>query len=204
MRIVPLLALAAQPHLRAAFDAGRELQVDGLAVRERDALRLQGGRVLERHAQAIGDIGALGRRCRAAAEAGGEAAATAAAPASEQALENVAEIAAVGAEIEPAGAAAESTAAARSPAPGTEAERRGRIAVRVDLAAIELGALVLVVQQVIGGRHLAEALRRLRIVLVAIRVQLLRELAIRFLDVGLARSASDVQHGIWIGSHDQS
>jgi hypothetical protein len=86
--------------------------------------------------------------------------------------------------------------------PATEAARpeghRG-VAVGVDLAAVETGALVLVAQQVIGLGDVGETLRRLRIVLVAIGVQFLGKLAVGGLDVLLARVAGNAQGGIGIG-----
>src|SRR5258708_22741580 len=88
-------------------------------------------------------------------------------------------------------------AAARS---ATEAETL-RIAIDVDLAAIETRALVLVGQQVIGARNLAEPLGGLWIVRVAVRVQFLGELAIGGLDVLLAGAARYAQSRIGVGCH---
>jgi hypothetical protein len=51
------------------------------------------------------------------------------------------------------------------------------------------GALVLVGQQVVGVRDLAEALVGFRVVLVAVGVELLGEAAISLLDLGLGRAA---------------
>ena len=74
----------------------------------------------------------------------------------------------------------------------------GRIAIGIDFAAVELRPLVLVGQQVIGIGDLAEAFGRLRIVLVAVWVQLLRQRAISALDVFLGRIAADAERGIGI------
>ena len=92
----------------------------------------------------------------------------------------------------PAAAAAAETAAA---------ERHLGIAVLVDLAAVVARALVLVGQDVIGLRDLAEALGGLGIVLVAVGVKLLGEAAIGLLDLGLARAALDSQPLIQIHAH---
>src|SRR5690348_1522223 len=63
------LALPAEADLGPVLQTLRELEVDGLAVGERDPLRLQGDRILERHLEPVSDIGALLRRCGALAEA---------------------------------------------------------------------------------------------------------------------------------------
>src|SRR5204862_174926 len=153
------LALAGKAHLGAGFEPGRKLQVDRLAVAQRDALCRQRGRILEAHGEAIGDVRALGRRPAAEiAKASGEApAAPPRAHAAEQPFENVAKAArfAAAAEI-----GAETALAAAAHARAEAAERIHGIAVAIDLAAIETGALVLVGQQVIGLGDLAELLRR--------------------------------------------
>jgi hypothetical protein len=76
-----------------------------------------------------------------------------------------------------------------------------RVALGVDLAAVELGALVLVAEQVVGARRRREFLGRLRIVLVAIGMQLLGELAIGLLDLGLARAAGYTECRIGVCCH---
>jgi hypothetical protein len=148
-------------------------------------------RIGQRNLEAVLDVAAT--RGRALASAGARAATHAAASA-EQAFEDVAEVHRLAA-AETLGAKA-----ARPPPPGPPPYPKPPIgiAVDVDLAAIELGALVLVGQQVIGARHFAEALGRLGIVLVGVGVQLLGELAIGGLDVLLARAARNAQDGIWI------
>ena len=100
--------------------------------------------------------------------------------------------------IGPAKAALRSAAIAAA-RPAAEAEGHFRIALLVDLAPVILGAFVLVRQDVIGAGDLGEALGRLGIVLVLVGVQLLGELAIGLLDLGLARAPRDVQLGIEIG-----
>ena len=56
------LAFALEAHLGAVLDPRRELEVDRLAVGERDALVGAPRGVDERHAQAIGEVGAFLRR----------------------------------------------------------------------------------------------------------------------------------------------
>ena len=58
-----------------------------------------------------------------------------------------------------------------------------RLALGVDLAAVERLALVVVADDLVGAVELGELVRRLRVLLVGVRVQLLRELAIGLLDV---------------------
>src|SRR5262249_11213006 len=58
-----------------------------------------------------------------------------------------------------------------------------RLALGVDLAAVELLALLVVADNLVGAVQLGELGGRLRILLVGIRMQLLRQLAIGLLDV---------------------
>ena len=60
------LALAGEADAGAVLDALGQLEVDGLAVGQRDPLRLQLGRIDERDGQPIGDVGALLRLPRRA------------------------------------------------------------------------------------------------------------------------------------------
>src|SRR3546814_1853426 len=55
----PRLPLAGEPHLGAGLDPGGELEVDRLAVGQRDALHRLRRRVEEGNGEAIGDVGAL-------------------------------------------------------------------------------------------------------------------------------------------------
>jgi hypothetical protein len=183
------LALASEADFGAVLDSLGELDLDGLAVAERDALLLERRRVLELDRVAIAGVRALGRRRPPAVAEAPEPARPAAASATlraEQAFEQIGQIGRFTAGFVTAGTgiggfeAAEPTAAA-----APKAERRLGIALLVDLAAVILRALVLVGQQVVGARDLGEALRGLGIVLVAIRVKLLGELAIGLLDLGL-------------------
>src|SRR5688500_1372045 len=197
----PLLALAGEPDLGPAVDALGELDVDRLAVGERHALRFQRHRVDERNLQPVCDVGAFLRRPSALAKPGDAAACARAAPAAaaEQALEQVAEVDANRAtageiEIFEPRRARPWTAAGKAPAwKSAPAERHLGIAVLVDLAAVVARALVLVGQQVIGLGHFAEALGGLRIVRVAVGVELLGEASVRLLDVGVAGAARDSQ-----------
>lgn len=73
-----------------------------------------------------------------------------------------------------------------------------RLALGIDFATVELGALVLVAYDFIGLIHFRKSLLRLRIVLILIRVVLLGQLAKgRFYFFGLRRFG-DAQHAIGI------
>ena len=182
---------------------GGQLEVDRLAAAERDALAAERRRIVERHVEAIGDVGALLRRRAAAAEAAEAAAARRRRRAAEQAFEHVAEIGRLAAaELEARHWGRESRRRRRRrrppPPPPKPKGIAGLPSPSISPRSI-LRALVLVGQQVIGLRDLGEALGRLGIVLVAVGVQLLGELAIGLLDVGLARAARHAQRRIEIG-----
>jgi hypothetical protein len=184
--------LPPQPHRRARDRLRGQLQIERLAVGEGDTLRFQGGGLVEIDLQAIGHVGTALRLC-ALPEA---AEAALIAPAAENAVEDIAEVGRRRiAEIGTATAAAE--AACLRPAAAI-AERRLGIALLVDLATIILGALILVRQQIVSGRHLGEPGGRLRIVLVAIGMKLLGELAISLLDRSLIRAARNTQSRVQI------
>src|SRR4051812_24447833 len=85
---------------------------------------------------------------------------------------------------------------ARPPAESLEA-LEARLAVRADLAAVELLALVGIADDLVRTVELGEFIGRLRI-LAGIRVQLLRQLAIRLLDVFRARRLGHPQHLIGV------
>src|SRR5690606_28469290 len=130
-----------------ALDAGRQLEVDRRAVRQPDALRLERGRIDERDLQPIADVGpALRRGLAARAETGSGA--PLAAQAAEQPLEDVAQVDVVAdaetLEILRRGPASAARAGVEAAAAEPAAERHRRIAVGVDLAAVEPRALVLV------------------------------------------------------------
>src|SRR5206468_3759159 len=94
-------------------------------------------------------------------------------------------------------AAAERPSARASPAEALKA-LEARLAFGVDLTAIELLALVRVADDLIRAVQLGELRRRLRVLLVRIRVQLLRKLAISLLDVFLACAFRHPQHLIGV------
>src|ERR1700730_4252418 len=204
------LALPLQPDLLAARDPCGNPDVEFLAVRQPDAFfaavdcllqchRHGDGKIeVERDAAGIEFEGLRGAGTGPRAARGGAA---------EHAVENVLEIAAakiaaaaesVGLEAASAGAPAR-IAAARKTATRKAATRKAatrkalepRLALGIDLAAIELLALVLVADDLVGRVQLGKARRRFRIVLVGIGVMLLGELAIGALD---RRSAGAPRH----------
>src|SRR4051812_13039071 len=73
-----------------------------------------------------------------------------------------------------------------------------RLAFGINLAAVELLALVRVADDFVGAVQLGELRRRLWVLLVRIRVQLLRKLAISLLDVFLACAFRHPQHLIGV------
>ena len=107
----------------------------------------------------------------------------------------------------------EVVAARASPAPACPASRRAaagvgavetapRLAGRVDLAAVELLALLGIADDLVGRRHLLEPLfRGGAIGRIEVGVQLLGELAIGAADVVLARGARHAQNQIGIFGH---
>src|SRR5690606_14633423 len=124
-----------------------QLDVDRLAVGERDPLRLERRGVLERNGKTVGDIRALERPSAAlgaeAAEPAASRAAATAPRAAEYAFEDIAEIGPVAAEFERC--AARPRAGIEPPGPAAapaKTEGAARIALLVDLAAVILRALV--------------------------------------------------------------
>ena len=150
----PCLSLALEAHLGAVLDPGGKLEVDRLAVGQGNPLRIEGGGIGERHAQAVLHVGALARRRRRRTAAGGAPAAHSAAV--EQPIEEVADVDPLGRaeafEILRRKAALAARSALGPTAEAAAAHSKGhcRIALGVDLAAVEPGALVLVRQQVVG------------------------------------------------------
>src|SRR5262249_9413804 len=69
-----------------------------------------------------------------------------------------------------------------------------RLALRVDLAAVEGLAFVAITHDLVSGVKLGESRRRLRIRLVGVGVQFFREAPIRTLDIGLARTLGNPQN----------
>ena len=72
-------------------------------------------------------------------------------------------------------------------------ERVDRIAVRIDFPPVEAGALALVRQEVVGRCDGRETFGSLGIVLIAVGMQFLRQLAIGLLDLVLARAARNTE-----------
>ena len=93
------------------------------------------------------------------------------------------------------------TEAALSATKSPAAAKAGGVAVHVDLAPVETGALVGVGQQVVGVGDLREAFTRFGIILIAVGVELLGQLAVGGLDVLLAGSAGHAQNGVGIFCH---
>jgi hypothetical protein len=81
------------------------------------------------------------------------------------------------------------------------AAKSGGIAIGIDLATVEPRALVLVGQEIIGLRHLVEALGSLGVVLVVIGVQFLGQPAIGGLDVLLACAARKAKGRVRVFCH---
>ena len=191
------LALAGKPHLGAVFNPGGQLEVDRLAVGQGDALGGAGRRIGQRDAQLVLHTGTFG--CGPLARTAKPATTTA--TSAEQPVENVADVDA----FSPApaiifGAKTALSAAVEPARPGglAIAKAHAGIALGVDFAAVEAGALVLVGQQIVRAGDDRKAFGRLGIILVAIGVQFFGELAIGRLDVFLARVARYAQGRIWI------
>src|SRR5690606_562866 len=87
--------------------------------------------------------------------------------------------------------------------PAAATRRRAELlaAVRINLAAIILGALLGVAQQVEGGRDALEALLRDLVARILVRVQFLGQLAERLLDLVRARASGNAQFLVGIASH---
>src|ERR1700730_1168562 len=212
-------ALPLQPDLLTGGDAGRNLDIKFLAGRQPDAPLRAVDRLFQRHRHGDGKV-EVERDAAGIELEGVTGSAPRAAPrrTAEHAVQDVLETAA-------AKAARTSTAAAecvarkaalagtRARVAAGEAAARealeARLALGVDFAAIELLALVLVADDLVGRVELGKTLRSLRIVLVAVGVMLLGELAIGALDgrstgaplhpqdlIGVAHP-SGLLHGNW-------
>src|SRR6185436_17566291 len=192
-------ALPLQSDLLAGGDTCRNPDVELLAVRQADALFTALDRLFQRHRHR--DIQIEIEADPAGVEFKGPATTRTSAPGSttEHAVEDILKACsaragtAAGAEAVGLEAARPTGAAARVAA-GKAATRKtleSRLALGVDLAAIELLALVLVADDLVGGIDLGKACSRLRIVLGVVGVMLLGELAIGTLD---RRSAGAPRH----------
>src|SRR5687767_9852851 len=184
-------ALPLQPDLLAGDDACRNPDIELLACRQADALFPAFDRLLQRHRH--GDVQIEIEADPARVEFKGPAAAgtSASGRAAEHAVENIlkARAARTATGAEAGFEASRSTGAAARVAAGKTL--KAWLALGVDLAAVELLALVLVADDLVGGIDLGKARSRLRIVLVVVRVMLLGELAIGTLD---RRSAGAPRH----------
>src|SRR6476620_1171081 len=179
-------ALPLQPDLLAVGDDGWNLDVELLAGRQADALVRALDRLLQRHRHGNVEIeiepDAAGIEFKLAA-----AGARATRRTAEHAVQDFFKVAAAhAAGPRAAGAdgigleAARTTGAAARVAAGKALE--ARLAFGVDFAAVKLLALVLVANDLVCGIDLGKARRGLRVVLVAVGVVLLGELAIGALD----------------------
>src|SRR6185437_2746214 len=195
------LTLPAQSDLLALGDPGGDLDVELLTGRQPDALLASPDSLLQRHRHGDVDVqvepDAAGLELERARPPG--SAARAAAGIGEHAVEDVLEPAATHAARSATGAeriALETTGTTGTAArTATGKAGEARLALGVDLAAVELLALVLVAEDFIGGVDFSEALGRLRIILVAVRVMFLGELAIGALDrrsIGAPRHPQDL------------
>ena len=186
------------------------LDVDILAVRQMQALRRSIGRIRQRHRHFGLHVGADAEILRLESRPGAAAGA-----ASESFLEDVLETAEAAAAAAAPGGAGEALraeievfeirvgtepgAAARlGPRPTAAEALEARLALGVDLAAIERLALVFVAEQLIRGIQLGKARRRLWIVLVGVGMQFFCKLAIGAFDIARARLAIDAQDLIGI------
>src|SRR6185437_14206276 len=160
------LTLPAQSDLLALGDPGGDLDVERLTGRQPDALLASPDSLLQRHRHGDVDVqvepDAAGLELERARPPG--SAARAAAGIGEHAVEDVLEPAATHAARSATGAerialeTTGTTGAAASAATGKAGETR--LALGVDLAAVELLALVLVAEDFIGGVDFGEALGR--------------------------------------------
>src|ERR1700676_201726 len=194
-------ALPLQPDLLTGGDAGRNLDIEFLPGRQPDAPLRAVDRLFQRHRHGDGKV--EGERAAAGLELEGVAGcAPRAAPrrTAEHAVQDVLETAA--AKAAGTGTAAAEGVARKAALAGTRARvtageaaareaLEARLALRGDFAAIELLALVLVADDLVGRVQFGKARRGFRIVLVGIGVMLLGKLAIGALD---RRSAGTPRH----------
>src|SRR5215218_6593774 len=185
------LALALQPDLLTGDDARRNPDIELLAGRQANALLGALDRLFQRHRHGDVEIeieaDTAGIEFKRAAAAG----ALPTGRATEHAVEDVLEAAGAGAAAAAEGVGFE---ASRPGAPARAAARKtlkARLALGVDLAAVELLAPVLAADDLVGRVDLGKPLRGLRITLVVVGVMLLGELAIGTLD---RRSAGAPRH----------
>src|SRR6516164_1265671 len=198
------LALPLQADLLAVGDAGGDLDVELLAARQPHALLTAFHRLFQRrgHRDVEIEVEADAAGFKLEGIAAARATACAGGSAAEHAVQDVLKTAgtaaaggkaAAGTGAEGEALEAAGTRAAARTAAGKTGE--ARLALGVDLAAVELLALVLVAQNLVGGIDLGESRRRLRVVLVRVGMVFLRKLAIGALDrrsVGAPRHPQDL------------
>src|SRR3712207_237741 len=95
----------------------------------------------------------------------------------------------------------ETFASCSGPAAESLEALEARLALAVDLAAVELGALGRVAQNLVGGVDLGELVLRLGVVLVAVGVIGLGELTVGLLDLRFRGGAGDAEDVIRIAHH---
>src|SRR5262249_27972283 len=207
--------LALEPDLLALGKPGRDPHLDLLAARQLHTAPGALGGLRQGDRDRGGDVAAM--RLSLLLLEGGTAGPRASCRACEHVLEEILEAA------EP-GPGAVGTAAAALEAAGSEGERfehalaveatarsgaeafeavEARLALGIDLAAVEGLALLGLADDLVGGVDLGEAGRRLGIVLVGVRMVLLGELTERALDVRRARALGHAQDLIGV-AHPQS
>src|SRR5262245_5404568 len=185
------IPLPLETNLLAVSEAGRNLDLDLLAVGKVDATRPALGGFRQRDGDLNPDILAAAARGEILEL---EIRASAARMLAEHALENVVDAAkAAGpagraASVGPPGERLEPLeAATRMARMGALEAMETRLALGIDLAAVEGLALRLVTEDFVGGIELGKLHRRLGVVLVGVGMKLLGQLAVGLLDVVLAR-----------------
>ncbi len=181
------LALPFQANGLTVFNEFRQFDFQMLAVRENRFDLLRSGSLFQRNVDGRGKIGTLRRAALTRSACTG----TATESSAEKIVQNIIRTAEAAALLKATGTGTEfemAVATAALPEAGKRIAMcatetlsagealKGRFAFSIDLAAVELSALVLVAQNFIGLVQFCKALLRLRIVLVLIRMVLLASL----------------------------
>src|SRR5262249_25161496 len=185
--------LPLEPNGLAVVEPGRDLDLDLLPGREHDPFLAALRRLRQRDGQRHRNVLAGASEFLLLELEATAAAARRPGHAAERLLQDILEAAKAS-----AGAEAATLEAARSPGEGLETATTGtraeafealeaRLALRVDLAAVESPALALLPQNLIGSVELGKTRGRLRVMLVGVRVELLGLPPERALDVRRAR-----------------
>src|SRR5436190_12932190 len=198
------LSLPLQPDLLTGIDARGNLDVEFFAGRQPDALLDALYRLFQRHRHGDAEIEIERDAARIELERSAAAAGPCAARRStaEHAVEDILERAAAqapgprasGAEcvcLKSAGTAARTRVTSRK-------ALEARLALSVDLATIELFALLLVAEDLVGRVQLGKARGRFRIILVGVGVVFLRKLAVGAFDRRSAGAPRHPQHLIGV------